>query len=354
MQLNLISPIGDTGYGVAGWNIYKELLAQKHKVALFQRQQNTNQEKSPLVNIGDKNLKNFDYDAPCVNIWHQDNLGLRYGSGPLFALTFFELDRLTPNEIHHINYPDHLFVASKWAKDIVDQYREDKPTSVLPMGIDPLLFPSAQYSYSSDRPYVFFNGGKWEVRKGHDALVRMFNREFKPTDNVELWMLPASSLFLDKKPLNDWNRMYLESPMGLAGKIKIWPYQKSVCDLMKRADCGIFPARAEGWNLELLEMMAIGKPVIATNYSAHTEFCTESNCFLAEVPYLELAYDDVWFFGQGKWAKIGHATENALRKHMRYCYENKVVNNPAGIETGQKFTWANTVKTLVKIIKSHK
>ena len=48
------------------------------------------------------------------------------------------------------------------------------------------------------------------------------------------------------------------------------------------ADCGLFPARAEGWNLELLEMMACGKQVIATNYSAHTEFCTKENSILIE------------------------------------------------------------------------
>ena len=48
---------------------------------------------------------------------------------------------------------------------------------------------------------------------------------------------------------------------------------EEVARIMGQVDCGVFPARGEGWNLELLEMMSMGKPVIATNYSGHTQFC---------------------------------------------------------------------------------
>ena len=68
---------------------------------------------------------------------------------------------------------------------------------------------------------------------------------------------------------------------------------------MSQTDCGVFPARAEGWNLELLEMMSCGKNVIATNYSSHTEFCNSENCMLVETTELEDAHDGKWFRGQG-------------------------------------------------------
>ena len=57
---------------------------------------------------------------------------------------------------------------------------------------------------------------------------------------------------------------------------------------MAKTDCGVFPARAEGWNLELLEMMSCNKPVIATNYSAHTEFCDDKNCMLIDIEDMEI------------------------------------------------------------------
>ena len=39
---------------------------------------------------------------------------------------------------------------------------------------------------------------------------------------------------------------------------------------MAEAHCGVFPARSEGWNLGLVEMLSMGRHVIATDYSAHT------------------------------------------------------------------------------------
>ena len=63
---------------------------------------------------------------------------------------------------------------------------------------------------------------------------------------------------------------------------------------MAGADCGVFLSRAEGWNLGLLEMMAMGKPVITTNYSGHTEFATPANALLVEVPEVEPAKDGVF------------------------------------------------------------
>ena len=82
----------------------------------------------------------------------------------------------------------------------------------------------------------------------------------------------------------NWQNLYKNSKLG--SKIRMIPRQKThqdVMSIMRQADCGVFPSRAEGWNLELLEMMALGKDVIATNYSAHTEFCNENNCRLIEI-----------------------------------------------------------------------
>ena len=41
--------------------------------------------------------------------------------------------------------------------------------------------------------------------------------------------------------------------------------------------------RAEGFGLTLAQAMSLGKPVVATGYSANTEFMSEENGYL--VPY---------------------------------------------------------------------
>ena len=123
---------------------------------------------------------------------------------------------------------------------------------------------------------------------------------------------------------------------------------------MKQADCGVFPSRAEGWNLELLEMMAIGKQVIATNNTAHTEYCDEKNCLLIETPESEPAFDGVFFFGDGNWTALGDDQINKLAEYMREVHLKKKGGglgvNVAGITTGEKYTWANTAKIIHGLI----
>ena len=122
---------------------------------------------------------------------------------------------------------------------------------------------------------------------------------------------------------------------------------------MSQSDCGVFPARAEGWNLELLEMMACGKTVIATNYSAHTEFCDSNNSMLIDTDGLEQAKDGVFFSGSyGKWASFSESSKEQLIEHMRTVHRLKGYNphdllNSNGIKTANQFTWKNSAQELL-------
>jgi glycosyltransferase involved in cell wall biosynthesis len=122
---------------------------------------------------------------------------------------------------------------------------------------------------------------------------------------------------------------------------------------MSQVDCGVFPSRGEGWNLELLEMMAAGKHVIATNYSAHTEFCTEENCGLIPISEKEPAFDGKWFFGQGNWAAINAFEIKSLVQNMKDIASkvNKEVNE-AGIQTAKTFSWQNTAREIIKCLEN--
>ena len=81
---------------------------------------------------------------------------------------------------------------------------------------------------------------------------------------------------------------------------------------MRQVDVGVFPVRAEGWNLELLELLSCGKHVITTDYSGHTEFINNSNSRIIEIDKLETAQDGVWFHGTGEWAELGSRQKDQL------------------------------------------
>ena len=98
-------------------------------------------------------------------------------------------------------------------------------------------------------------------------------------------------------------------------------------------------------------MMACGKHVVTTNYSAHTEFCTKDNSGLVAIKETEPAYDGKWFFNQGNWAKIdAHVQMDLYMKMMRFILDKKGTLNEAGIETAKKFSWDNTASKILGIL----
>ena len=119
---------------------------------------------------------------------------------------------------------------------------------------------------------------------------------------------------------------------------------------MAYVDCGVYISRAEGWNLELLETMAMNKPVIVSDYSAHTEFCNSDNSYLVDVDTTEPAHDGKYFQGQGNWAKIGQKQIDQTIDYLRFVYNNQIKTNPEGLKTAQNLSWGNSARTLINSV----
>lgn len=345
-MLNLTAPINNLGYGVAGYNIYKELYKLHPSTALYPI---SNPEFiDEYVEAGLKNRGSIT-NAPSVKIWHQNDIHTHIGKTLHVGFPIFELTEFNEEEKLSIQHCDRVFVCSEWAKRIVvDQTKfSENDVHVVPLGVDSEIF---QPNLSKRPNTIFFNCGKWEKRKGHDILVKCFNDAFTYSDNVELWMM-CDNPFIGEQN-NAWQQLYKNSPLG--DKIRIIPRQAShgdVYNIMSQSDCGVFPARAEGWNLELLEMMACGKQVITTNYSAHTQFCNENNSHLISVKNLETAYDGVFFSGShGMWAQLSGDQEEQLVSHMRAIHKAKQSGlqlNDAGIQTANNFSWNNSAQEVI-------
>lgn len=354
MNINLTCPINQRSYGLVGLNLCKELTLAGHTVSLFPIGP-LEIERTDHVGIGVvrqllQNAQLYDKFAPSVRIFHQFSLAQHVGQGRHIGFPIFELNKFNEIEKHHLNAQDCLFVCSEWAKEIIGW---DGGVYVVPLGVDTNIFsPSNQPTGKTTK---FFNAGKIEIRKNHDGLIKAFNNAFKPSDDVELHML-WNNPFLSQDEVKEWENFYKNSTLG--DKIFFHPWmetQTEVASWMNSMDCGVFPSRAEGWNLELLEAMACGKHVIATNYSAHTQFCDDDNCFLIDIDNLEDAYDGKWFFGQGQWAEFGARQLLSLELYMKDIYNlkqyNSLLSNVAGISTAQHFTWQNSAKTLVKALE---
>jgi len=354
MNINLTAPINDLGYGVVGRNLLKNLSEMGVKVCYWPIGQPSvdNQEIRDLIKECMIKRDEFKHYSPSLRIWHQNDMAQHIGSGKRIGFPIFELNKFTKVEKNHLASLDNIIVCSQWAKTIIEQevplmkYR----IGIAPLGVDKEIF-YPRYKNQSEKT-VFLNVGKWEIRKGHDILIESFNKAFEKDDMVELWMMNHNP-FLPEQQEKEWLNLYLDSKLG--SKIKIIPRAKThkeVAEIMSQSDVGVFPSRAEGWNLEALEMMAMGKDVILTGYSAHTEFANEKNADIIKIEKTEDAHDGIWFHGQGEWAKIGTHQIEQLVDYMRKAYRNRMGfeehQNEEGIKTAGKFSWKNCSKNVME------
>jgi glycosyltransferase involved in cell wall biosynthesis len=350
MNINLSCAVNQTGYGIASLNILKSLY-KNHKIAYFPIGQpfvnNENDHKIILESYTNSQIP--DANAPFIKVWHQFDLAQRVGRGKYYALSFFELDSLNEQEKTHLQIPDELFVTSEWAKKVLINNNINSPIHICPLGVDREIFHENYNQNQNNDKYAFLNVGKWEIRKGHDILLELFLKAFPDEQDVELWVCASENTnsYSSKEDLYQWKNMYnhprIKLFSGVANQIEL-------AHLINLSNCGIYPTRAEGWNMELLESMSMNKPVITTNYSSQTEFCNKSNSFMVEIDKLESAYDGKAFKNQGQWAKIDKNQKDQFIEYMRYCYKNKINDNLEGIKTAKQFSWTNTASIIERCI----
>lgn len=348
MELSIVGPVNSLSYGLVTQNINYALNTCGVKTSIFPIGPIELAEEK-LSNGVQKSLNNsqfWNYNAPSIRIFHQHSLDMFPGKQRI-GWPIFELDTFNKLEQHHLSSCDNLIVCSEWAKNVIRANNIGTDVTVVPLGVDTEVFyplPNA----SNDKT-IFLNVGKLEIRKGHDAIIEAFNNAFTEQDNVELWMMwynPVIERVYGIEKIEEWCKYYINTKLG--SKIKfINPVRNhsEMRNIMQMVDYGVFPSRAEGWNLPALEMMACGKTNIITNYSAHTEYANETNSILLSVNETEPAYDGHFFTGQGNWGVINI---DELTHAMRYAHTNntKQINKHA-LETAKKFSWKNAANIIV-------
>lgn len=357
----MIAPINSTGYGVVSFNLLREFALQGN-VSLWPigpiEQSGEILGLKGLIDDCIRNCTLFDKDAPSLRVWHQFDMAQSVGQGPRLGYTFFEVDRLRPNEVHHLNSLDRLYLPSLFYKGVAEDSGVTVPISLAYPGVDTNIFDKSMKVHREDLAKmnvpitnddtVFFHSGKMEIRKATNLIPELFKRAFPTETDVKL-IAHIYNPCLSPKENDKWFDLYngdsrIFSPRGRLSS------QRDLAKLMAIADCGVFPSRAEGWNLELAEMLVMEKHVIATAYSSHLEFANDKNAMLVEITETEPAYDGKWFMGEAKWAKLGEAQLDAIVQYMRKVYTAKKSGNlpPNKNDVADKFTWKNTANMILE------
>jgi glycosyltransferase involved in cell wall biosynthesis len=145
--------------------------------------------------------------------------------------------------------------------------------------------------------FVVFSGGKFELRKGQDIVVRAFKVFSDRHDDVYLvanWHNPWEQFIatMAASPHHPFTRTSESEPLEaslhrwLVGagvdldRVDILPHVShgELAPIYGNSDVGLFPNRCEGGtNLVMMEYMACGRPVVAADYSGHRDVLTEAN-----------------------------------------------------------------------------
>jgi tetratricopeptide (TPR) repeat protein/glycosyltransferase involved in cell wall biosynthesis len=299
--------------------------------------------KDPILNIAITYGNKMNMLQPCP--------GIRIG------YTVWESTRLPDDWMEPLKIPDQLWTPSSFCKQVLENHGFDsKKISVVPEGIDPEIFhPNVNPLPGSEniKGFKFLNVGKYEERKCTPYMIRAFDEEFKDTKDVVLILSchnPFEKGFDIRKKLK---RLNLKCPEKILLINPVREHQ-SVAQLYASCDAFLFPTRAEGWGLPIIEALACGLPTIVTNYSGQTEYLTEEMAYL-----LDYEFEDInipFFLSKdnyyGKWAR---PDMNQFRYYLRYIYENQDEARQKGLNAAklvhEQWTWEHAAKIAVNEIE---
>jgi glycosyltransferase involved in cell wall biosynthesis len=211
--------------------------------------------------------------------------GMRHG-GHRIGLWFWEVDVFPAKWAPIMKKVDEVWVTSDHTKQAIDALRSRTRVRVVPL---PVIPPSAPTSLT--RPmlgmpedktiflcsYDFFSVVR---RKNPLDTIEAYTRAFGPDDGAVL-LLKSINGHLRVPELEEVRYRASARPDILV--MDEYLDASQVQGMIELSDCVVSLHRAEGYGLNLIDAMVVGRPVIATGYSGNLAFMDEKNSFL--VPY---------------------------------------------------------------------
>jgi len=263
-----------------------------------------------------------------VSIFFYPTISEHFVSGFVIKWAIFESDVLPDDYLEYLSRSDLIWTPSNWAKKVlISCGLEKNKIHIVNEGVDPSAFHPFLSSCSyDDKPFRFLMCGKKENRKGFSELLQGFKLAFGDDPNTELH-LKADYFWGDKKT-EALKKNDLISEINELGLRNVKPIYQAIPTtemggFYRSYHALVFPSRAEGWGLPLIEAIACGLPVISTFYSGHSEFLAD-----IEAKFTKLDHDirpidckeflQHWRSG-GNWAK---AEPEEIANKLKFVREN--------------------------------
>ncbi len=290
--------------------------------------------------------RSFRKDYPQVVYGQGDVLKRNTGKYKI-GYTMLETTGIPKEWVRQANQMDEVWVPSKFNVDTFRNSGVQVPIYVMPLGIDPDYYNIKIKSYKKHTKYTFLSVFEWGERKAPEILLNAYAKAFNQKDEVILLCKifnKDGSIDIEKE-IKKLDLPSDSAEIVFLYNMEITDYQMPA--LYRSADCFVLPTRGEGWGMPILEAMACGKPVIATNWSAQTEFLHSDNAYLLEVEKLIDAQAKCPYYKGFQWA---NPSEEHLIYLLRYVYEHQEEAEKKGLlaadEVRKLWTWEETGKKI--------
>src|SRR2546421_2141788 len=209
-----------------------------------------------------------------------------------FAATVFDLIPAVMKEPYQANWPRNVFADYERKLELLESDYdlllhisrhtesdckrilrvENKTNVVTPLGVDKSFRPYPFPAFTSEQNYILYPGG-FDPRKNMTRALEAFaEMKILFSDDGDV----SSSVFTIVCDVAEESRRAIMSQaqsLGILDKVQLTGFvdNASMIKLYQEARCVFFPSLYEGFGLPVLEALACGVPVAASNNSAIPE-----------------------------------------------------------------------------------
>jgi GT2 family glycosyltransferase len=281
-----------------------------------------------------------------------------FGQGDVFCrntgrfrigYTMLEVDGLPRAWVDQANEMDEVWVPSQFNAEAFRSSGVRKPIRVMPLGFDPTYFhPGVTALPREDGDFRFLSVFEWGERKAPELLLKAFRDEFSKDEEVVLFchVTNFDASVAVARQVDDLRLRRQGGRIVISVNERVPFHQMPV--LLRSCDCFVLPTRGEGWGLPILEAMACGLPVIATDWSAQREFFNSEVGYPVEVEALVNADARCPYYSGLRWARPSY---ESLRQQMRRVFLHRERAGEVGAAAAARMRANFTFDHAAKLIK---
>ncbi len=175
-----------------------------------------------------------------------------------------------------------LMAMSRFVRNILRRSGVKVPIEVVHAGVNQRLYSdNNNYRLLKTKKNVkIFHNSTGKLRKGPDVLIKAYTQAFSNKDDVCLVIKATPN------PDNMFPELIEKFKTDNSPEIEYLSTSSFTDDqmsqILEECDFVVYPSRAEGFGLPIVEAMLQKKPVIATNYSSYLDFLDLESAWLLD------------------------------------------------------------------------